>query len=83
MTPKISKAEIIEGYRVILYYSNGEIKEIDFSKYLSEPFYSKFNDYEYFKKFKILVDTLIWDDDVDISPEELYEFSVSAKLKRD
>jgi len=76
MNPKISKAEIIEGYKVLIYYKNGEVKMFDFSKHLLEPFYSKLNNYEYFKNFKVLVDTIYWDDSVDISPEELYECSV-------
>jgi hypothetical protein len=79
MEPNILNVEIIENYKIRIHYANDEIRIFDFSSFLDDPFYSKLKDYEFFKTFKILCNTIYWDDDVDISPEDLYEFSVKEE----
>ena len=79
MPPKILKADINDGYKVDIYYENGELRQFDFAPLLNEKFYSRLNDYEVFKKFYISVDTLVWDKDLDIAPEYLYEESILMK----
>ena len=78
MEPNISRIDIIEDYKIKIFYKNGEIRIFNFQPLLDEPFYAKLKDYEYFKKFKILCNTIYWDDDVDISPEDLYENSIKV-----
>lgn len=79
MEPNILNIEIIENYKIRIRYENGEIRIFNFSSLLDDPFYSKLKSYDFFKTFKILCNTIYWDDDVDISPEDLYENSVKEK----
>jgi len=71
----IIKAEYIEGYKLRVFFENGESGIVDFLHYSAKGgVFSKFKDLSYFKKFVVSEElgTIVWDGEVDIAPETLY-----------
>lgn len=56
-------------------FENGEIRVVDLSGYLDGPIFEPFRDVSYFKRFTVNrdVDTVVWPNDADFSPDFLYE----------
>ena len=72
---KITKAEYIEGYSVKLWFNNGEIRIADLRDSLVGPIFEPLRDVQYFMNFKILYNTLEWENGADFAPEYLHEIS--------
>ena len=50
----------------------------DFKPYLKKRPYEPLKDFGKFSKARVAGDSVIWDDGIDIAPEELYEKSIEA-----
>jgi hypothetical protein len=72
---KIIRANHLDGYRVQLWFNNGEIRIADLSDSFDGPIFSQLRDISYFKKFTIPFNTLEWENGADFAPEYLYEIS--------
>ena len=72
---KITKAEYIEGYSVKLWFNNGEIRIADLRDSLVGPIFEPLRDVQYFMNFKILYNTLEWENGANFAPEYLHEIS--------
>ena len=72
---KITKAEYIEGYSVKLWFNNGEIRIADLRDSLVGPIFEPLRNVQYFMNFKILYNTLEWENGADFAPEYLHEIS--------
>ncbi len=76
MTPKLSNVKPLEGYRLLLEYSNGEKRILDTSYWLEKPMYQKLKNEILFNTVKIAGITVMWVTGQDIAPDDLYEFSL-------
>lgn len=76
MNPRIQHVKYKHLYKLILSFTNGEIKEFDMSGYLHYPVYSKLNDVAFCSTAKVVMGTVAWDDDTDFDPDILYLESV-------
>jgi hypothetical protein len=72
MNPRVIKVEYKSKYRLILTFTNGEIKEFDLSPYLQYPVFESLNDEFFCSKAYIFNGTVIWDDNTDFDPDTLY-----------
>ena len=77
-TFKITKAEYLAGYKIQLWFNNGEVRVADFSNSTDGPIFEPLKDIQYFKKFTIPYNTLEWSNGADFAPEYLY--AISAPL---
>jgi hypothetical protein len=62
-TIKIVKAQYIDGYNVLLTFSDGVEREIDFGFFLlshPHPAWDKYREIKNFKKFKIENGNIVW-----------------------
>ena len=64
-------------YTLLLTFSNGVEKIYDARPLLDKPIYSQLKSLPFFLSAKAECGTVVWNDDVDIAPEHLYECSVS------
>ena len=62
-------------YTLLLTFADGEKKIYDARPLLKKPIYSQLNSLSFFLSAKAEYDTVVWNDDIDIAPEHLYECS--------
>jgi hypothetical protein len=72
MNPRVTIAEYQKPYKLILTFTNKEVKEFDLSKYLDYPVYKILKDETYCRKARVFNGTVIWDDLTDFDPDILY-----------
>lgn len=72
MNPRITSVTPLEDFRLELTFANNEVKEFDMKPYLSYPIYTELNDTSFFKKAKVMLGTVVWNDEIDMSPDTLY-----------
>lgn len=72
----VEAVEPREDYSMLLTFENGEKRVYDARPLLSKPVCADLKNIEFFMRAKALYGTVVWNDDVDIAPEHLYECSV-------
>ena len=73
MKSSLVSVEIKEDYLVHLQFSDGLEGEVNFSDYVGKGVFSKWLDYNQFRKAKMGDDgELVWDGDLDFCPDSLY-----------
>ena len=81
---RIIKFKLKGGYKLDVEFDNGTKGEIDFEKILQEDhreIVQELLDVELFKKVKINLHTLCWDNDVDFAPDYLYsQLKINEKV---
>ena len=65
-----------EGFKLVLKFNTGEIKLFDATPYLEKGVFKKLKDEALFKQAYVAFDTVCWPNNLDISPETLYDKSV-------
>ncbi|MBP3744905.1 MAG: DUF2442 domain-containing protein [Prevotella sp.] len=75
---EVIKAEYLDGFRLLLWFRNGEQKIVDLSNSLNGTVYAPLKDIEYFKCFSIKFNTVEWENGADFAPEYLYEIGTAA-----
>lgn len=73
-------ASYVGGYRVKIRFENDEVRVVDLSKQLDGPIFEPLKDLSYFSSFKVNhdIDTVVWPNDADFSPDFLYEIGISV-----
>ena len=74
---EIVKACYLDHYRVKLWFNNGDVKIVDLKDSLIGQAFQPLHDINYFKKFRIHLNTIEWPNEVDFAPEYLYSIGVS------
>jgi hypothetical protein len=77
MYPSIKTVKPLEGFRLILGFSNGEERVFDMSPYLGIGRFSELQDLSLFFSVTVKYDSIEWANHLDIDPEFLYEKGVS------
>ena len=76
MILNVTFAEYRGGYQIFLRFNNGQSVLADLEKTLlndSRNIFIPLRDKEYFKSFKIRLNTITWDNEADFAPEYLLE----------
>jgi len=68
-------ASYLCGYKLKIRFENDEVRIVDLSDHLDGPVFEPLKDLSYFKQFKVNpdIDTVVWPNDADFSPDFLYE----------
>lgn len=71
----VKHVKYIEGYKLAITFENNKMKLVDLSNHVGNGIFKKLKDITYFKtvKFDADLDTIVWDNGADISPDFLYE----------
>lgn len=75
---EITKAEYIDGYRLRLFFNNGEVRIADLESLLIGEVFVPLRNIETFKNFTVKFATVTWENEADFAPEYLYENSIAA-----
>jgi len=77
-TPKITKAEYVEGYKLQLWFEDGKSGVIDLVDQLWGEVFEPLKDIEMFQNFQIddELSTIVWPTGADLAPEYLYRHCV-------
>lgn len=68
-----------DDFLLLLEFENGEKKEFDCKPLLEKKPFQILRDKQFFKKAKLGYGTVVWSDEIDISPETLYVDSKEIK----
>ena len=70
----ITEATYLDGYRLKIWFDNGEIKIVDLKSHLDGPIFEPLQDIDFFKSFCVNhdIDTIVWPNNADFSPDFLY-----------
>jgi hypothetical protein len=63
------------NYQLILTFENGERRQLDMNPYLDKGIFNELRDICIFNSVKVSFDTIEWDNEADLDPEFLYEYS--------
>lgn len=71
----VKKVKYIESYKLAITFEDDKKKMVDLSEHIGNGIFKKLRDISYFKtvKFDEDLDTIVWDNGADISPDFLYE----------
>ena len=75
---EVTKAEYLDGYRIMLLFNNGEKRIVDLSQSLNGEVFAPLKDIGFFKRFSIKFNTIEWENGTDFAPEYLYEIGTVA-----
>jgi hypothetical protein len=79
MNPRVADVFPVEGYKLKLFFTNGEQGLYDCSALLNFGVFQEFKDKNYFSQVKVLHGTTVWPHEQDICPDTLYLDSVKIK----
>ena len=76
----VRDASYISEYKLLLTFEDGSAKIANLEPYLDGEIFEPLKDIEYFKSFHVdhELDTIVWENGADISPDFLYEIGVSV-----
>ncbi len=79
MVVYVSSVEPKENYNLFITFENGEQGIFDCMPLLEKPVYKPLKNKSFFNTVKMKYGATTWNDQIDISPEHLYENSVKIK----
>ncbi len=80
MNPRVKKILGVDGYKLNLFFTNGEKGIYDCSKLLNFGVFKEFQNINYFKQAMVIDGTVVWPHEQDICPDTLYLDSVKEKI---
>ncbi len=71
----VTDAEYLDGFRLRLTFDDGAVKTVDLEPYLDGPIFEPLKDPAYFQRVTLNrdIDTVVWPNEADFSPEFLYQ----------
>jgi hypothetical protein len=72
MNPRVKSVEPLEGFRLRLEFTNGEIGVYDCRPLLEHGVFQELKDAEYFHQVKVFLGSVAWPHEQDICPDTLY-----------
>lgn len=85
MILNVKNAEYIDGYKVFLTFNTGESVLADLENTVfsdTRRIFIPLRDIDYFKSFKIYLNTITWDNEADFAPEFLLELGKQQESKK-
>jgi hypothetical protein len=72
MNPRAKKAKPIDGFKIEVEFTNGEVRIFDVEPLLNFPVYQPLKVRTYFERVFVSQGIVQWPNEVDISPDLLY-----------
>ena len=79
----VKKANYVSEYKLLLTFEDGNVRLVDLKPHLEGEIFKPLKDITYFKAVKVNsdLDTIVWKNGADMSPDFLYEIGVSVAKK--
>ena len=74
----VKKVSVEDNYMLRLLFADNCERLFDFKPYLNKKPFEELRDYNKFSRVRTDGDSVIWDNGIDIAPEELYEKSIEV-----
>ena len=71
----IKDVKPVKDYSLILTFENGEKRKFDMKPYLEIGIFKELKDITKFNTVHLSFDTIEWDNEADLDPEDLYKYS--------
>lgn len=72
MTPDVASVKTAANYELLVEFTDGERRRFSMQPYLQYPAYAQLVDENKFRQVKVENGTVVWSDEIDISPDTLY-----------
>ncbi|MBK9440006.1 MAG: DUF2442 domain-containing protein [Comamonadaceae bacterium] len=72
MTPDVTKVVAAADYSIVAEFETGERRRFDMRPFLNYPAYSALNEPGVFMRAHVEYGTVVWTEEIDISPDTLY-----------
>ena len=71
----VKDVSYISGYQLLLTFEDGSVRQVDLERELDGEIFEPLKDVEYFKTVRVNpdLDTIVWENGADMSPDFLYE----------
>jgi hypothetical protein len=79
---KVKSVKPIENYEVEIVFDNNDIKIFDVKPYLDKGIFTELKNKDYFRKVKVLFDSIAWPHGQDFDPDHLYIEGYNMSLHR-
>lgn len=73
MNPRVQNVVPIDGYRLEITFTNGEVGVYDCTPLLDFGVFQELRDVNYFKQARAECGTVVWPNQQDICPDTIYE----------
>jgi Protein of unknown function (DUF2442) len=83
MMLEVENAKYISDYKIYVRFNNHTEMILNLEPYLDGEIYEPLKDIEYFKKFKIELNTISWENGADFAPEFLIQIGEPILAKQD
>jgi hypothetical protein len=76
----VKSASYAGDYRLKIWFDDNRTKLVDLAPYLDGPIFEPLKDVSYFKRFEVNrdIDTVVWPNDADFSPDFLYSIGLDT-----
>ena len=74
----VKDAKYLSEYKLLLTFEDGSLREVDLARHLDGEVFEPLKDIGNFKSVRVNseLDTIVWNNGADMSPDFLYEISV-------
>ena len=71
----VKKADYLKDYKVLLTFEDKKTKLVDLENHLEGEIFEPLKEISFFRSFKLSeeIDTIVWENGADISPDFLYK----------
>jgi hypothetical protein len=78
MYPRVKDVKAQDNYKILLTFTNGELKIFDMKPYVNKGFFKQLQERNYFNTVKPFMDSIQWKNGQDLCPDTLYLDSQTA-----
>lgn len=78
----VKAVEARSDYSLLITFARGEKRLYNARRLLEKKIYADLKDVDFFLEAKVECGTVVWNDDIDLSPEHLYEMSVPVEFEK-
>jgi hypothetical protein len=79
MNPRVLKVKLLDDYKILIFFENGEEKIFDVKPYLDKGIFTELKSIHKFKSAHVAGGTVQWENEADFCPDTLFEDSVPYK----
>lgn len=79
MTPDVIEVRPLPGFTLLAQFATGEWRHFDMQAYLRYPAFTALQDPAMFQRAHVAHGTVVWTDEIDLSPDTLYLRGESVK----
>lgn len=77
----VRDARYVDGYRLLLAFEDGSTRLVDLEPHLDGDIFEPLKDLNYFRTVQVNsdIDTIVWDNGADMSPDFLYAIGIDIR----